>query len=115
MIFVSGAVLPLAHETFWLPGPGFVFLRLRRTMLLCSLHLVGSIILRPFHHQPIPFSSILSNLIYRRSRRLEKVRPSTWRGGEEEEANKRSRMWTHEDELDREMGGELTQPLSVPT
>ena len=48
---------------------------------------------------------------------MEKVRPGTWRGGEEEEeeGNKRSRMWTHEDELDREMGGELTQPLSVPT
>ena len=56
---------------------------------------------------------LVFKLNHRRSRRLEKVRPGTWTGGEEE--GKRSRMWTHEDELDREMGGELTQPLSVPT
>jgi len=70
----------------------------------------------------VSFSSVFAGLCFFvlfiwRSRRLEKVRPGTWRGGEEEkeEGNKRSRMWTHEDELDREMGGELTQPLSVPT
>ena len=65
---------------------------------------------------------LVLKLNHRRSRRLEKVRPGTWSGCEEE--GKRSRMWTHEDELDREvgadlldreMGADLTQPLAVPT
>jgi len=64
----------------------------------------------------VSFSSVFAGLCFFvlfiwRSRRLEKVRPGTWRGGEEEDdVNKRARMWTHEDELDRE-----AQPLSVPT
>ena len=61
----------------------------------------------PLHQHFRPFL-----LFHRRSRRLDKVRPRTWTG---EEDGKRSRTWTHQDEVDREMGSELTQPLSVPT
>jgi len=66
----------------------------------------------------VSFTSVFAGLCFFvlfvwRSRRLEKVRPGTWSGCEEE--GKRSRMWTHEDELDREVGADLTQPLAVPT
>ena len=63
-----------------------------------------------------PFSSIqTAHQTCRRSRRLEKVRPGTRPGKGEEEKDKRPRGWSHHDELDREMGTELTQPLAVPT
>ena len=63
-----------------------------------------------------PFSSIQSaHQTRRRSRRLEKVRPGTRPRKGEEEKDKRPRVWSHHDELDREMGTELTQPLAVPT
>ena len=63
-----------------------------------------------------PFSSIQSaHQTCRRSRRLEKVRPGRRPRKGEEEKDKRPRVWSHHDELDREMGTELTQPLAVPT
>ena len=62
------------------------------------------------------FSSIqTAQQTCRRSRRLEKVRPGRRPCKGEEEKDKRSRVWSHRDELDREMGTELTQPLAVPT
>ena len=63
-----------------------------------------------------PFSSIqTAHQTCRRSRRLEKVRPGRRPRKGEEEKDKRPRVWSNHDELDREMGTELTQPLAVPT
>merc|ERR1719357_1004347 len=68
----------------------------------------------------VSFTSVFGGLCFFvlfvwRSRRLEKVRPG-WRPRKgEEEKDKRPRGWSHHDELDGEMGTELTQPLAVPT